>query len=556
MKKRAFNLLKSWCDRLLEHQIKEIKDKSLFGAVVCPACAFVHGRCADALYPLIYLYSETKNKKYFDSAVLLVDWAENNVLRKDGSYDNDVTKKWKCTTSFFQIGMGETLIHFKDIIDETTYRKWFNIFKRQSEFMINYLGNANVDPHINYYCAWAHSMAMAYKILGDEKYRIKAKHWLNFSLSFITDDYLLCGEGHPIDLKTDRGRRAIDLGYNVEESVPALCECAMILGDKKALSRLKKCVLAHIEFMLPDGGWDNSFGTRIGKWTYYGSRTSDGCQSAFLDFDDDIIREAAYRNFLQYEKCTFDGELYGGPMYHTAGEKACYHHMICHAKSLVKICMENEKLSNGEKPKEVKLLREEEYGVKRFNSAGVLLVSKGKWRATICDNDFDCYGASNPMGACITMLYHMDAGVVLAASMTKYKILEPGNFQVLRNSDEHKCSTFRIENGEYLSILDKDAKIDENLNASGSLVNRCGEKNGRFEIKYEFSKDVAITVKTDVDAVLVIPCANLKKTGILCEEKEISVGKEYLSLPNGFIFNDVKINLEKNEQTTVKISVK
>ena len=26
-----------------------------------------------------------------------------------------------------------------------------------------------------------------------------------------------------------------------------------------------------------DGGWDNSFGTRNNKWTYWGNRTSDGC---------------------------------------------------------------------------------------------------------------------------------------------------------------------------------------------------------------------------------------------------------------------------------------
>ena len=33
---------------------------------------------------------------------------------------------------------------------------------------------------------------------------------------------------------------------------------------------------AHLEFMLPDGAWDNSWGTRNYKWTYWGSRTSDG----------------------------------------------------------------------------------------------------------------------------------------------------------------------------------------------------------------------------------------------------------------------------------------
>ena len=36
----------------------------------------------------------------------------------------------------------------------------------------------------------------------------------------------------------------------------------------------------HMEFMLPDGAWDNSWGTRNYKWSWWGSRTSDGCHPA------------------------------------------------------------------------------------------------------------------------------------------------------------------------------------------------------------------------------------------------------------------------------------
>ena len=30
----------------------------------------------------------------------------------------------------------------------------------------------------------------------------------------------------------------------------------------------------HLEFMLPDGAWDNSWGTRSFKWTYWGVKSS------------------------------------------------------------------------------------------------------------------------------------------------------------------------------------------------------------------------------------------------------------------------------------------
>lgn len=550
MKERAFNLLKNWCDKLIEHQITQISDLHIHGGIICPACAFIHGRCADMVFPLVYLYSETGDEKYIESAKLLVDWAENNVKRTDGSYYNDVNKDWKCTTSFFQVGMGETLIHFADKLDEDTYKKWYSIFKRQSEFMIGYLGVSPVRPHINYYCAWAHSMAMAYKVLEEERYREKAKYWLDFDLKFITDDYLFCGEGHPIDVKTKRGRRAVDLGYNVEESLPALASCAMILGDSDALKKIERCILAHIEFMLPDGGWDNSFGTRNGKWTYYGSRTSDGCQTAFLNFDNDIIREAALRNFEQYEKCTFEGELYGGPMYYNAGEPACYHHAMCHAKSLAHICIADIKRKN------VSLPRDAEYGIKRFDSAGAVLVSKGKWRATITDNDYYSYPLSNPLGTSITMLYHTKIGVIFAASMTKYQIIEPGNFQLQRGRDYEPCSTVRIENGEYTNLLDVGATVDENLTAKGRLYNKKGEADGNFEIKYEFLEEsFVMKVKADTDAKLIVPIANYDKinfeanTGIL-------FGERFLSLPNGFMFTPIEIDLKRNETYVVSISEK
>ena len=38
---------------------------------------------------------------------------------------------------------------------------------------------------------------------------------------------------------------------------------------------------SHLAFLLPDGGLDNSMGSRSCKWTYWGSRTSDGCLAAF-----------------------------------------------------------------------------------------------------------------------------------------------------------------------------------------------------------------------------------------------------------------------------------
>ena len=71
---------------------------------------------------------------------------------------------------------------------------------------------------------------------------------------------------------TPRRCRPIDIGYNVEESIPSLIKYAAgVRDDRPALDKLTEVLRRQLAFMLPDGAWDNSFGSRNNKWTYYGS---------------------------------------------------------------------------------------------------------------------------------------------------------------------------------------------------------------------------------------------------------------------------------------------
>ena len=51
--------------------------------------------------------------------------------------------------------------------------------------------------------------------------------------------------------------------------------------DTVLLSLIERSMSTHLEFMLPDGAWDNSWGTRSFKWTYWGGRTSDGFMGGY-----------------------------------------------------------------------------------------------------------------------------------------------------------------------------------------------------------------------------------------------------------------------------------
>ena len=106
MKKLCFDLLKDWCDGLLSTQIANIGDPTIDGAFHCRACKVFHGRCPDAVYPLVYMYKETKEEKYLDAAKAVFDWGEN-MLCDDGAVYNDSQNEWKGITVFAAISLCE-----------------------------------------------------------------------------------------------------------------------------------------------------------------------------------------------------------------------------------------------------------------------------------------------------------------------------------------------------------------------------------------------------------------------------------------------------------------
>jgi len=88
MREKAFQLLQTWCDELLRRQLTGSGIAALDGGIFCSACAGVHGRSADAVYPLLYLADATGEARYLDGAKRLMAWSD--CLRcTDGSCYND-----------------------------------------------------------------------------------------------------------------------------------------------------------------------------------------------------------------------------------------------------------------------------------------------------------------------------------------------------------------------------------------------------------------------------------------------------------------------------------
>jgi hypothetical protein len=62
-------LLKTWGDGMLANQIDNPSDETTHGALMCPSCGEIHGRCMDAVLPFLYLAETTGDDKYLKAGI-------------------------------------------------------------------------------------------------------------------------------------------------------------------------------------------------------------------------------------------------------------------------------------------------------------------------------------------------------------------------------------------------------------------------------------------------------------------------------------------------------
>ncbi len=509
-------LLLTWCDALVAHQVRDLADRAVDGGFLCPGCGIVHGRSADAVYPLLCAAKLTGRDTYVRAAKAVHDWSERNVSRDDGSWVNEpVLSDWKGITVFRCVTLCESLLRHGDLLDAATRRAWRDRLRRAYGFLDGFI---TMDAgNINYPIASAYAYALGAEVLDRPDYTDRARTLAHQALDYMTPNGLLFGEGHPQRGTTARGGRAVDLGYNVEESLPALALYGLRAKDDRVLDQTVVMMRAHMEFMLPDGAWDNSWGTRNYKWTWWGSRTSDGCHSAYrlLAGRDPRFAEVATRNLALMQRCTRDGLLMGGPGYAAAGYASCIHHSLSHAKSLATVI--DAGLDAAAAPQV--LPRDGAYGLKSFDEIATHLAATGAWRATVTGYDWDYLapdGGGHASGGALSLLFHQTLGPIFAASLTKYKVVEVANQQVPKG-DEHQVLSPRIEaagDERVTSLNDFAAKIMATGDASrvafdvqGSLQTVGHQASGAvYRLGYRLGDAVTISAQVSGgQGVLVLP---------------------------------------------------
>jgi hypothetical protein len=520
-------LLQTWCDGLLAHQISAIRDPALHGAFPCPACAIIHGRCGDAVYPLLRVAHTTGHAKYLEAALLVHEWSELQVSRAEGSWINDVTlSSWKGITVFHAIALAEALHHHGTILDTATRQRWTDRLARAAKFLDTFI---TIDTgNINYPVTASQCFALCALVLNEPHYQDRARQLAHASLDYFTSNNLLFGEGHPQTAITAKKCRPVDLGYNVEESLPALAQYALLTNDKPVLDQTIAALRTHMEFMLPDGAWDNSWGSRNYKWSYWGSRTSDGCHPAYvlLAQHEPKFLEVAHRNLELMAACTHNNLLYGGPDYFAHGDQPCIHHTFTHAKSLATVLDSNAPTLTPS-PR-LSIPRDEPYGLKSYPEIGTHLAAIGPWRATITEYDFEYIervqsggggagGGGHASGGALCLLYHQQLGPILTASMTEYQMIEISNQQAFLDKP-HMTLTPRIESAgkqTYTSLSDFEAGLtpttkpgEVTFDARGRLLTASHQPAPRGEAHYHLIYSLTqstLEIKATADAPPKIP---------------------------------------------------
>lgn len=480
-------LLKQYSDELLSHQFKDI-DASINGGVYCPSCKVIHGRCIDGIYGLSVAYKTFGEKQYIEGAMALLRYSDE-LLCKDGGLYNDLQTTWRFTTVFFAIDIAETLLSLEDILPPS----FAEILKKRLKIHAEWLFK-NLDEHskanINYPANNALALYLAGTYLHEERYLKQGKKLASYALSHVSESGLFYGEGKPHDRVTPRGCRAIDIGYNLEESLPALMKFAFYSKDEEMAKKLLLVGKVHLDFILPDGAIDNSFGCRNYKWTYYGSRTCDGMipLCLLLSKYDPAFKEAAYRNLELIDRCSSSGLLSGGPEYIKHGEKPCMHHTFEHLNAIAFGVMYGEDALL----KERTLLPSESSYERYYPEMDAYRYGTEEFLFDVSCYDENISYSGHASGATLTLLYSRTLGPLVVGSVGNYELTESTNMQVPLDTISHRPLLPRFETYEdgilYSSAYFVGAKKEgEGLSFDSALSTKDGKKlpGSEFHISYQ-----------------------------------------------------------------------
>lgn len=470
----------------------------------------------DAVYPFFHMAKATGDSKYLEAGKAVFEWSKN-VSQPDGSWTvMPDPKSWKGITVFGAVALAETLHFHGELLDDATRDRWTERLELAANYVFEHF---DLDfANINYGFTAIYALNLLGRHLDEPRYITRSRELAKGVKGYFTQpNSLIYGEAKPTDRRSARGHLPVDLGYNVEESLNGLVLYALEENDTTLLKQIETSLAAHLEFMLPDGGWDNSWGTRQFKWTYWGSRTSDGCQPAYalMAHREPRFATAAYRNTELLKRCTSsDGLLYGGIHYEEHSIAPCVHHTFAHAKPLAYLLDQGSDL----KLPKAELPRSTSIGISDFPEIATQLIARGPWRATTTTYDF-LYKpeVQQATGGALSLLWHEKTGPLCVASLAKYLLVEPYNQQEDPDQEDFPLTPRlerKVDGDWHTNLFDLCAEmqgVDSGSETSISVSTRLNNSEHQplddtCRLNYRFTQDsVEIKAEASIPTTFVLP---------------------------------------------------
>lgn len=503
----------AWTDALLSTQIYSPEDLTKHGALYCQTCGIIHGRCQEIMSALLERARQTNGASYISAAERVFAWADLNLSQADGSFRNDTDSNWLGTTVFNVIQVLDALSTYADLISPETHAYWQSRILVAAQFLLDFETIENTV--INYAIGNAYAMWRSWQYFLDERFHDRYVELRTYVVRFVTISDLIFGEGANKERISTKGCKAIDIGYNLEESLPLLTRLAIESSDEELIALCNRLTLSHSEWVLSDGIVDNSFGTRNYKWTIWGSRTTDGLHLPFLVFakPNDELAAKAMANLKLLEACTHDGFLYGGLHNHAVGEGPCLHHAITHTKALVILLQPPylstlKQVSNGDIYQHVKANGSKDSRVRYYPELDTYRIHHYPYTSTLTAYDWHYVYGGHITGGSLSLFHHEIYGLITASSMSFYHRQEFNNMQEPTCADHDNlsprfiCTMFDPNKNadiEYSSANDHEAVIkqidDKTFHVKGNLkdldgqVPSCTSTDSVYEFHYSFDDE-------------------------------------------------------------------
>lgn len=497
MKKEYASTLLELADVLLQLQVGEPRHPDC-GAIRCENCQVLHTRAAEAVYPFAVSFKITGDKRYLTACWQAASWLMSQ-QEENGSW-KETPEEWTGTTTDQLLML---FLAFETIPDQLSAKEkdqWISSCRKAADYLHRVMKPEFAS--INYVATTTATLAKASEVLGDERYRQRARQLAHRTISKMDEKGFINGEG-------GRGLGAklgVDLGYEMEMSLWGLGLYAKIARDTLVAARVKNALKEHLYFIYPDGSLDNSWGIRSNKWTLYGGATSDGCQALFSMYADEDPRYAvaSYKNLQFLRKNRLPNGLVGYGPHHASVFKGppCIYPTFTKAKNLALAWQ----LESSGRRLYARIPSEETGWIKYFDNLDVVLVRTKNFMATLTGYRYKDQKAGSkskymfrPNGGAMSYLWLEGEGALQASSVTEYSRPEPMSFP---EAPGVRCLTpqiaYRDTLGYFTNLFEFDARLSietmENgrykVVARGELKNRDWINGGvAYRITYTLADD-------------------------------------------------------------------